>query len=153
MEVGRPRVLNEIKKREICAILTVGCSRVRAAQYVGCHPDTIRNEARRDDEFAADLEHAESHHEINHLKHINDAAKEGRYWRAAAWVLERRYPDRYGRRKANTITIEQMSQALAQFADVMLEELPEGGARDQMLARVSEWTAQIQAQAAKGGRT
>ena len=41
-ETRRPPVLDDAKRREILAILAVGCSRRAAAQYVGCAPRTIR---------------------------------------------------------------------------------------------------------------
>ena len=37
---------------EICGLLTLGSTRVLAARYVGCHPNTLRNTARRNPEFA-----------------------------------------------------------------------------------------------------
>ncbi len=88
MESNGRCVLTEVKRSEICAILAVGCSRTAAARYVGCHPDTIRNTAKRDAEFAAALQQAETRHEIQHLAHINAAAKEGRYWRRRRVALE-----------------------------------------------------------------
>ena len=72
--IGRPPVLDAAKKREIVAILSVGCSRVTAARYVGCHPDTIRKTALRDEKFAIQLRQAETTHEILHVKNINAAA-------------------------------------------------------------------------------
>jgi hypothetical protein len=149
MEPGRPPVLDDVKKREICAILAVGCSRVIAAQYVGCHPTTIRNTALRDEEFALQLGQAEVKHEILHLSHINSAAKEGRYWRAAAWALERKYPDRYARRDPNIITVEQISEVLAQFADVIFEEVTEPEYRQRILTRLNDLTAGLNATPAK----
>jgi hypothetical protein len=145
-EVGRPRALDEFKKREICAVLAVGGSRATAAQYVGCHPDTIRNTAQRDPEFAADLEHAESKHEVKHLTFINKAAAEGRYWRAAVWALERKFPGRYGRRHPDMFTIEQVSHVLTQFAAVILEEVPEETQRGKILSRLSELTVRLESQ-------
>jgi hypothetical protein len=151
-EVGRPRILNATKRSEICAILAVGCSRATAAQYVGCHPDTIRNTAQRDPEFAAALEQAESRHELKHLALINKAAEEGKYWRAAAWALERKYPGRYGRRHPDMFTVEQVSHVLAQFAfaGVILEEVPEDGQRGRILARLSELTLRLETAGAEG---
>jgi hypothetical protein len=150
MEISPRLVLTEVKRREICAILAVGCTRTVAARYVGCHVDTIRRTALKDPEFAEALEAAESQHEIGHLTHINAAAKEGRYWRAAAWALERKYPDRYGRRKARTLTVDQMSQAIAQFADVIFEEVTDPELQERIFARLRELTAELQASASKG---
>lgn len=144
--------LTEVKRREICAILAVGCSRTVAARYVGCHPDTIRNTAKRDPEFAAAVEQAESQHEIKHLTHINAAAKEGRYWRAAAWALERVNPDRYARRGPRTVTVQQVSDVLGQFAGILLEEVDDPEAQQRVFERLSDLTSELQSLATKGGR-
>lgn len=135
----KPRLLlTLIKQREICAILAVGCSRAVAARYVGCSVQTIRRTAEKDAAFAAELEKAESLHEILHLKHINQAAREGRYWRAAAWTLEHRYPERYGTRRPASLTFEQMYQALAQLADVLIAEIVDDALQDRVAGRLSE---------------
>jgi hypothetical protein len=152
MESSPRSKLTEVKRREICAILAVGCSRTAAARYVGCHPDTIRNTAKREPEFAAEIEQAESQHEIRHLTHINAAAKEGRYWRAAAWALERTYPDRYGRRRPHTLNLDQMSQVLAQFAGVILEEVTDEQTQERVFARLADLTSELQSLAVKGNR-
>lgn len=149
-EAGRPPVLDDAKKGEICAILAVGCSRATAARYVGCHPDTIRNTAQRDPQFATALERAESKHEVKHLAFINEAAKEGKNWRAAAWALERKYPGRYGPRRPDFFTIEQMTHVLHQFADVILEEVPDAQKREKIMARLADLTAGLQSSAKTG---
>ena len=138
---GRPPVLDEAKKREIIAILTVGCSRAAAAEYVGCHVATIRNTADRDEEFGLRLTQAELSHEIVHLKHINSAAKDARYWRASAWALERSNPQRYGQRKPHTLTPEQVSQVLSHFAAVITEEVPDEAMCQRLIRRLNELTA------------
>jgi hypothetical protein len=149
-EGGRPPVLDDAKKGEICAILAVGCSRATAARYVGCHPDTIRNTAERDEDFAMALERAESKHEVKHLAFIDKAAKEGKYWRAAAWALERKYPGRYGTRRPNTFTFEQMAHVLQQFADVILEEVSDARKREKIMVRLADLTAGLQSSAKTG---
>ena len=150
MDMGRRPVLDDGKQREICAILAVGCTRQIAARYVGCHTSTIRRTALRNHEFALALRQAETKHEILHLSHINVAAKEGRYWRAAAWALERKYPGRYGPRRPHMFTIEQVAQVLGQFADVVSEEVPETDCRQRILGRLTDLTAGLQASATKG---
>jgi hypothetical protein len=149
-ELGRPRVLDDKKKADICAVLAMGGSRAIAATYVGCHPDTIRNTEQRDAEFAAALEAAESKHEVLQLSYINNAGKEGRYWRAAAWVLEHRYPTRYGLRRTNLYSLEQMTHVLSNFAEVVLDEIADDELRRRILARIDELSAGLQAAAAGG---
>jgi hypothetical protein len=152
METKGRGVLTDVKRSEICAILAVGCSRTTAARYVGCHPDTIRNTAKREPEFAEALAQAETKHEIQHLAHINAAAKEGRYWRAAAWALERTHPDRYGRRRPYSVSPEQLSQALAQFASIILEEVTDEELQERIFERLSELTEKLQSLSTGDGR-
>jgi hypothetical protein len=135
---GRPPVLDEIKQREILAILSVGCSRRTAARYVGCAPTTIQNTADRDPKFAEKLRHAENQAELTWLKNINTAAKKEQYWRAAAWALEHIKPEQYAKRHPNVITVEQISQLLSQFAQIVSEEIPVDKYRKAVLNRFEE---------------
>ena len=95
---GRPPVLDSGKKREILAMLTVGCSRRTAARYVGCAAATIQNTAERDPQFAEQLHHADHLAEIEYLKNIRKAAKKEQGLRAAAWALERLNPEDFALR-------------------------------------------------------
>jgi hypothetical protein len=135
---GRPPVLDERKQREILAIISVGCSRRCAAYYVRCSPKTIRNTAKRDPEFAENLKQADSHGEVFWMKCINAAAKKEQYWRAAAWALEHIRPERYGKRPPEAITVDQISQLLAQFAKIVAEEIPVDKYRKAVLRRFEE---------------
>ena len=95
---GRKPLLDEAKRREICEILAVGGTRTMAAAYVGCSLDTIARTAQRDRMFAKQLRKASVECEICCLRNLSNAAQDPKNWRAAAWALERLYPERYGRR-------------------------------------------------------
>jgi hypothetical protein len=118
-------VLDDGKRREIRAILSLGASQTTAARYVGCAVSTIRRTANRDPEFALQLRRAVSDNELGLLRHIHNAAKKEQYWRAAAWALERGFPDKYARRGADVITVDQIGTLLAQIADIVAQEVPE----------------------------
>jgi len=137
--------LDDARQREVLAILTVGGNRQVAAHYVGCHPCTIYRTALRDPEFGRALSQAETRHEISHLNNINCAAKEAKYWRAAAWMLERKYPTRYGKRKPTALSAEQLATVLSQFADILVEELPDPEIRQRIMKRVGAITRQLEA--------
>jgi len=132
-----PRLLNEAKQRDICAIISVGGSRTLAARYVGCAVDTIRRTAARDAGFAERLSQASATAELGLLKALLTAAKEPKNWRAAAWALERLYPDRYAQRPAGNLTREQATELLAEFAESILVDLP-AAMRRKVLERVAE---------------
>jgi hypothetical protein len=113
--------LDEFKKREIAAILAVGGSRTTAAKYVRCAPDTIRRTAQRDAQFAAQLKRAEAQLEVVHLTNIETAGRKN--WRASAWLLERMFPERFGRRATAAITGEALADLLEQFAETVCREI------------------------------
>jgi hypothetical protein len=140
---GRPPVLNEIKKSEILAILSVGCSRRVAAAYVGCARRTIHNTATRDKDFAGKLRRADHHAEINCLRNIQQAAKKEQYWRAAAWVLEHRNPTDFGPRHPGAVTADQIALVLSDLADTIVSEVPVAEQRERILERIASLTKNI----------
>jgi hypothetical protein len=133
---GRPPVLDAIKKGEILALLTIGCSRRVAAQYVGCARCTIERTAQRDPAFGAKLQQAKTNTEIGFFKNIQKAAQKEQYWRAAAWALERMMPEKYARRSPDVITIEQIAVLLSQFTDIIVAEVPVAEHRKNLLKRL-----------------
>ena len=121
---GRRPALDDGKQREILAILSVGCSQSVAAQYVGCAASTIQRTAERNPKFAEKLGKAKSNAEVGLVKNIRNAAKKEQYWRAAAWALERGFPEKYARRGPDVSTAEQLARVLAQFADMVVQQVP-----------------------------
>jgi hypothetical protein len=123
-KIGRPPVLNAEKRAQILAVLSIGCSQTTAAHCVGCACSTIQRTAERDPDFAAALRKAKCNAEVSLLKNIRNAAKKEQYWRAAAWALERGFPDKYAARRPDVITAEQLAQILGQLADHIVEHVP-----------------------------
>ena len=118
------RLLDDVKQRELLAILSVGCSQTMAAKYVGCSPQTIRREAARDAKFAKKLRQAKGNAELGLVKNIRKAANKEQYWRAAAWALERMFPEKYARRGPDVITAEQLAQVLEQLMERVMRHVP-----------------------------
>jgi len=141
---SRPFALDEGKKREILAILAMGCSRRAAAKYVGCAPATIGNTAHRDPDFAAQLENAESKAEIGYMKNIRKAANKEQYWRAAAWALERKYPNEYAPRGPDAIARDEVIELLIQLSAVIVEEVPVAKLRKNLLKRLKSLSAAVE---------
>ena len=99
-KTGRPTVLHEMRRREVCALLCAGCSLRAAARYIGCAPSTISRTSQVDARFARDVRYAYMRRELTLLHNIRHAGTTS--WRASAWLLERLYPERYGRRARGT---------------------------------------------------
>ncbi len=149
---GRRPILDTIKKTEILAIVGVGCSLTVAAKYVGCTVRTIRNTAERDPDFAQELSQKEYASEIGYMENIRKAGRNERYWRAAAWALERINPDKYGKRGPDVITVDQIVDLMAQFADIIVEEVPVAEYRKKILGRLEAISDALNEGAKERGR-
>ena len=89
-----------------------------------------------DAQFAQNLGQAEHQAEIAYLKSIQKAAKKEQYWRAAAWVLERKNPDDFARRGPNVFTPDQITLILAKFAEIVVNEVPVAAYRKNVLKKL-----------------
>ena len=121
---GRPAVLDQAKRQRIVALVANGTSRRVAARFVGCAPSTITRTAARDPEFAAQLARAEQMPQIDLVRLMRIAARKERYWRAAAWLLERFNPEDFMLRPASVYTAEQVRQMVAQITEILSDGLP-----------------------------
>ena len=119
---GRPRKLDDIKKREIVAVLTAGFTRQMAADYVGCSMPTLLNTAARDRHFAHQLREAEMKHQLHQLQTIDRAGQ--RSWKASAWLLERRNPGDFARQPPEALTPDDLRAAAAFVAELAIGGLP-----------------------------
>lgn len=131
--MARPTKLTpEVEDAMVRAIL-VGASYKTACQYAGISYQTFLNWRKRagavkerqgksrnapSDEFDVRLigfvdhiKEAEAVAAIKSLVKINGAAKKD--WRAAAWMLERRFPNEYGRRRAQSAGQDESDPTLA----------------------------------------
>lgn len=91
---GRPTVLDPVKQITVCALVGAGLSQREAAEYVDCSPAAITRLAQSDPLFASRLRFARAKAEASGVRRLMLAG--ARSWRASAWFLERRYPERYG---------------------------------------------------------
>jgi hypothetical protein len=139
---GRPRALDEVKRREICALISTGCSTIDAARYVGCAVSTIHREGKRNPQFSHDLKRAHLAAELSPLNALRHAAHT--HWRAAAWLLERTNPQRFAKQNAKFIKPEDLVYFTDMFVDILVEELPEGPKRQRIASRLAELTQHVQ---------
>ena len=134
---GRPRALaDEQKRRTVCAMISVGAGIEAAARQAGCSTWTIRREAQRDEDFAQRLREAETAAGLMPLQMLRKAAST--QWRAAAWLLERSCPERFARRKPETIAPEEVKSLLDTVATIMAEECPDAAQQNRMIGRLEQ---------------
>ena len=128
--------ISEIKQREILALLSVGCSRRTAARYVNCTQKAIDELARTNPDFAEKLRKAEANLEIESIRNMFNAAKQEKNWRASAWVLERKSPQEFLKRKPNVIPSELLDTLLSRIIALIIEACPAAVQRKDLLKKL-----------------
>ncbi len=136
---GRPRTakVDTEKAAIIIRCLEVGNYFDTAANIAGVHPRTARQwlewgEVGRDKQFEKfyhDVKKAEATAEGLYLSLVFEAARDRGVWQAAAWYLERKHPDRWGKRDNVAVEVSgsvdvrkrEVEAALANYASVIQE--------------------------------
>ncbi|TWT38262.1 hypothetical protein KOR34_32310 [Posidoniimonas corsicana] len=119
--MSRPRVLDETKRREVCALLTAGMTLGSAAEYVGCSVKTIRRERDGDDDFDLQVRRAKMAARLGPLQAVRRAAET--HWRAAAWLVERQERRDKQRRVDRRRRVE-LERMVGQVKEVVRREVP-----------------------------
>lgn len=83
---------------KILKAIAVGATFGHACSYAGIDHDTFNNWRKRYSEFSDAVKEAEGKSVVGWLAKIEKAASDGN-WTAAAWKLERRFPEEYGRKE------------------------------------------------------
>lgn len=104
-KMGRPNHLNDETTKKLCDALRGGNYLETAAAYAGVPKTTLHDWLRKGRKgtepyaaFVAEVEEALGAAETGFVVRVATAARDPRHWTAAAWWLERRFPDRWGRR-------------------------------------------------------
>jgi hypothetical protein len=130
--------LTDEQKGQICGILSVGCDRETAANFVGCGSADISRAMLRDREFAAHVRRTEAGCELGHMRTVQEATKEPKNWRASVWWMERRAPERFGPRGAGQVTLRQLDEFLNVVADIVFDEIECRDDQQRVLVRMGE---------------
>ncbi|MFN7587337.1 MAG: hypothetical protein ACK5UQ_02310 [Planctomycetota bacterium] len=95
-KLGRPR--SRMTPKTVAAILegVAGCLPIDvAARAAGVAPSTVRSHRERHRDFATALDAAIATAKSSMVARVRDAAPKD--WKAAAWMLERRFPEEFAR--------------------------------------------------------
>jgi len=77
------------------------------------------------------------------MQNLRNAARDEKHWRASVWWLERRAPERYGRRAPDAISADQLRQVIEQLAEVIVEGVASQSEREQLLDRFTEIASNV----------
>jgi hypothetical protein len=94
--MARPTKYTPDTVDRICEAISMGATYDLAAGYGGISYETFNTWRSEKPAFSDAVKAAEAKAAVGWLTKIEDAAKDGA-WQAAAWKLERRYPQDYGR--------------------------------------------------------
>jgi len=136
-ELTTPSLTDE-QKGQICGILSVGCDRETAANFVGCRAADISRAMLSDRGFAAQVRRTEAGCELGHMRTVQEATKEAKNWRASVWWMERRSPDRFGPRGAGQVTLRQLDEFLNVVADIVCNEIECRDDQQRVIVRMGE---------------
>ena len=94
--MARPSKYTPATAKKITDAIRVGATFRLACDYAGITEDTFSNWRKKYSDFSDAIKEAEGGAAVGWLAKIEKAANDGT-WQAAAWKLERRYPESYGR--------------------------------------------------------
>ncbi|MBR5161448.1 MAG: hypothetical protein IKW80_07440 [Thermoguttaceae bacterium] len=117
-------------------LLSVGCSRRTAARYVNCTQKAIDELAQANPDFAEKLRKAEANLEIESIKNMFNAAKQEKNWRASAWLLERKSPEEFQKKKPDVIPAGLLDTLLNRIVTLLIEECPAAVQRKGLLKKL-----------------
>jgi hypothetical protein len=138
-----PIELTAEQKGRVHGILSVGCDRETAANFIGCSLVDFAEAMKRDSEFAASVRKTEAAVELAHMRTVQQAAKEEKNWRASVWWLERRSPERFGSRGAGTVTTKHLKAFLNVAGAVLNAEIQDPADRERVMNRLTELYALV----------
>ena len=133
--IGRPRSLDDAKRREVVALISVGLGLQDAARYVGCSVSTLRREMQRNAEFRQDIHSAEIRTQIDALRAMRNAS--ATHWRAAAWFLERTNPRRFARPSLRAFSPDEIQTALDDVITAAIDEIDDPAVRKRVARRLA----------------
>ena len=94
--MARPTKLNGPVRAKLLEAIEAGSTLKDAAAYAGIGKSTLDRYRQQDEALAAAVEQAEGTAAVTYLRAIHRALDRGD-WKAAAWWLERRRPEEWGR--------------------------------------------------------
>lgn len=117
---GRSHAMGEATQAKVLEFIAEGGSRKKACEYVGVGHSAITEEARRNAQFQDRLTRAEAECYLTHVKTVAKASTEDTAgdWKAAAFLLERKFRDEYGKE----LKIDQTASLNVRVAGLSPEE-------------------------------
>lgn len=131
--------LTDEQKGRVLGILSVGCDRETASNIVSCSVVGLVRAMRSDAGFGAAVRRSEAAVEVKHMRVVHQVVDDVKNWRASVWWLERRSPERFGRRSAGTVTSRHLKSFLAIIGNLLNDNVHDREDRERVIARLNEY--------------
>jgi hypothetical protein len=115
--------MSRAERLGILAALALGASRIGAVKSVGQTAAWLRRQVAQDKKFAKEVELAEGQAETFLLDRLRESARDTQGWRAAAWLLERRNPEAFGRKSVGVYTDTDVQKFITEVLRAIVEEV------------------------------
>jgi hypothetical protein len=113
------------QRQHFIGALLFGGTKADAYGAVGVSRSTVRRAMAADPGFASAVKSADVRGKLNLVMTIHNAAMSGGQWRAAAWLLERRFPNEFGRRCPDDYRREEVEDLVTALAETALRFVAE----------------------------
>jgi transposase len=110
---GRPSKYTLAIAARICREVRKGSSREAAGALAGISAATLYDWQHRFPEFSEGLKKADAQLEATCVRSIRQAGQNPRNWTANAWLLERKFPQRYGKVDRHVVRTQHEGSALS----------------------------------------
>lgn len=119
MMAGRQTKYTPERVQRLLSAIRAGNTRRAACAYAGISDETLARWQRAHVDFVDALTRAEAESEVQ----LVDQVRQADDWHAKAWILERRWPDAWGKRDKVEITIRQHAEKLAAQLGLTVDEI------------------------------
>lgn len=139
----KSKLLTAKEQSAVVAVLMAGADLPSAADYVGRTLQEIYATAAARPAFQTRLDQASPNFELAQLGNITKAALREQYWRAAAWLLERKFPSRYAKSDPQALAPAKVRALIDALAIAVLAEVKDAETRTNILNRLQELLAKV----------
>lgn len=132
------RRLSRRMRKLILSALSLGADRQLAAHRVGMSLADLRLRVRGDRAFRNKMRRREAECELYYLTLLRRAAERKGGERVAMWWLERRAPDRFGERRAMSVSAAQLDAMCEELIDGLQQDVASEADRARIIDRLAQ---------------
>jgi len=119
---GRPSTVGEDAIKAVVSKLKLGLTFGEACQLARVGESSVRRAMRSNEEFRQAIKEAATAGKAHLVGLVNDAANTT--WTAAAWMLERKWPQEFARRRPDAYTTEEFLLFASSLMDIARRLIP-----------------------------